>query len=243
MCIIKWSHVFDLWMEPYHVLTLRVNVVLRIEAMKEHITFPKAPELKPHYQMQPTVILRTLVLFDSFSFFTYIECILMSDMPSIRDFPVRDFFFMNWLNTGTPWWSSVEKTDHDEKTHWLSGKEKVPGSAVIKKDDAPGLLKEKRIHPNWFLKKHATENSVSDCQLLRQYFTLFIEWPSYKEIPGPIGKLFIVLFTVPQTRISSALSWRKVAPWRNSLHQKFGSCMLYYTAFTLKASIREFYRI
>ena len=49
--------------------------------------------------------------------------------------------------------------------------------------------------------------------------------------------LFQVLSTVQQSRLNGTLSVRKVAPWRNSLLQKFGNDMLYCLIFTPDASI------
>ena len=42
-------------------------------------------------------------------------------------------FFTNGLNMGLPLRAWVGKTAHEAKTHWLSSKEKVPGTAVSKK--------------------------------------------------------------------------------------------------------------
>ena len=39
---------------------------------------------------------------------------------------------MNGLNMGLPWHTWVQKTVHGVKTHWVSGKEKVPGTAISK---------------------------------------------------------------------------------------------------------------
>ena len=34
--------------------------------------------------------------------------------------------------------------------HWLSNKEKVPGSAVIEEDHVDSILGQERAHHNWF---------------------------------------------------------------------------------------------
>ena len=73
---------------------------------------------------------------------------------------------------GLPVWSRAEKTVHGIEKHWLSGKEEFLGAMVNKEDHADSVLRHKRIHHS--LKKSATLNSASYCQLLRQYFTLFI---------------------------------------------------------------------
>ena len=58
----------------------------------------------------------------------------------------------------------VEKTVHEVETHWLSGKEKVPGVAISKEGDAISVLgHEGPTTGN--LKKGATINRVSCCQL------------------------------------------------------------------------------
>ena len=44
--------------------------------------------------------------------------------------------FTNELVIGLPLWVWIKKTVYGEKIHWLSGKEKVPGAAVSKKEDA-----------------------------------------------------------------------------------------------------------
>ena len=53
---------FDPWIGPYLVLSLRARVNLRAMAMKEYSTFPKAPALlEPHHQIVFSVLSRTLV--------------------------------------------------------------------------------------------------------------------------------------------------------------------------------------
>ena len=50
---------------PYHVTPLWFRVDLGVIAMKGYSSFPKAPGLEPHHQLQFTLIPRTLVIFDS----------------------------------------------------------------------------------------------------------------------------------------------------------------------------------
>ena len=47
-------------MGPYQVLPLWVTMYLGVVAMKEYSTFPKAPGLGPHHQMQFNFIPKTL---------------------------------------------------------------------------------------------------------------------------------------------------------------------------------------
>ena len=66
------------------------------------------------------------------------------------------------------------KIVHGVKTQWLSSKEKVPGAVVM----STVFLGMKAPITIDFLKS-ANVNGVSYCQLFRQYFTLYFEWPSY----------------------------------------------------------------
>ena len=87
--------------------------------------------------------------------------------------------FTNGLRMGFPIWAKVKKTVHGVGTHWLSCHEKVLRAAVRKEGHADSLVEHKRCITIDFIEKVATVNTASYCQLLRQYFTLFIEWPSY----------------------------------------------------------------
>ena len=62
----------------------------------------------------------------------------------------------------------VKKTIHRVETHWLSGKKKVLGATVSKEGHANSLLGHERTNHLVSLKKGATINSASYCQLLRQ---------------------------------------------------------------------------
>ena len=55
------------------------------------------------------------------------------------------------------------------ETHRLSGKEKVPGSAVSKEGDAVSLLGRKGPIAIDFHEKGATVNGTSYCQLRNEY--------------------------------------------------------------------------
>ena len=80
------------------------------------------------------------------------------------------------LNMGLPQRTWVEKTVHGIETHWLSGQENVPGTAVSKEGHADTQLGNKMNDQSWFpWPKSVTLNSATYCQLLKQYFTLFIE--------------------------------------------------------------------
>ena len=65
------------------------------------------------------------------------------------------------LNMVLPLWSWVEKTVYGVKTHWLSGKEKVPDTAVNKEGHDYSLLEHERIITIIFFEKVATVKSVS----------------------------------------------------------------------------------
>ena len=82
--------------------------------------------------------------------------------------------FTNGLNIALPLRAQDEKTVNGVEIHWLSSKEKVPGTAISKEDHNENFWDMKG--PIDLLEKGATVNSVSDCQLLRQYFTLFIDF-------------------------------------------------------------------
>ena len=56
--MVKQFYLTHRW--DYHVLPLQVRVDLREVAIKEYFKFPKNPGLELHYQMQFTVIPRTL---------------------------------------------------------------------------------------------------------------------------------------------------------------------------------------
>ena len=59
--------------------------------------------------------------------------------------------FANGQNMGLPLWAWVEKTVYGVETHWLFGKEKIPGTAVSKEGHADNLLKNERsFHHYWF---------------------------------------------------------------------------------------------
>ena len=50
----------------------------------------------------------------------------------------------------------VEKTVNGVETHWLSGKENVPGPAVSKEGDVDNVLGCERTHDYWFTWKRST---------------------------------------------------------------------------------------
>ena len=75
--------------------------------------------------------------------------------------------FINRLKIGLLLCARLEKTVHKVETHQLSSKEKVLGAVVNKEDHTDCLL----IFP----KKVQTVNRVTDCLLLGENFTLFIE--------------------------------------------------------------------
>ena len=48
--------------------------------------------------------------------------------------------FTNWVNISLPLETWVKKTVHGVEAHWLSSKEKVPGSAISKEGQADSFL-------------------------------------------------------------------------------------------------------
>ena len=54
-----------------------------------------------------------------------------------------------------------KRTAHGMETHWLSGKEKVPGAAVSKGGHADSLLGYEKTYYYWFPWKGTTVNSAS----------------------------------------------------------------------------------
>ena len=83
--------------------------------------------------------------------------------------------FSNGLNMSLPWRSWVEKRVHRVKTHWLSGKEKVPGLAPPwhfsgAGKDSSRLISSKKMRQQTTLFPFA--NSWGKIHL-------FIEWHSY----------------------------------------------------------------
>ena len=76
--------------------------------------------------------------------------------------------FINSLNMSLPLRFWVEKTVHGMRAHWLSGNEKVPGSAVRKKVMLTVLLGHERPITNNFLEKDVTITSAFYCQPLKQ---------------------------------------------------------------------------
>ena len=61
----------------------------------------------------------------------------------------------------------VKKTVHQMETHWLSGKEKVPGTVVSKESHVDSLLRQERTHHYWFQEKGVSLNRDPYCQLLK----------------------------------------------------------------------------
>ena len=64
--------------------------------------------------------------------------------------------FTNWINMGLLQWAWVKKTVDGVKTHGLSGKEKVPDTAVSKGGAADSLLGQKDLWLLISLKKGET---------------------------------------------------------------------------------------
>ena len=58
--------------------------------------------------------------------------------------------FLDLLNMGFALRASVEKITCGVETHWISGKENVPGAVVSKEGNADGLLGHERTHHYWF---------------------------------------------------------------------------------------------
>ena len=58
--------------------------------------------------------------------------------------------FTNGLKMGLSLLVWIEKTVHEVEIHWLSSKEKVPGTAVSKEGDADSVLGQERRHYYWF---------------------------------------------------------------------------------------------
>ena len=77
-------------------------------------------------------------------------------------------------------WAWIEKTVQIRvEKYWLSNKENVLDIIVSKEEYAEIFLGLEKTHYYWYLEKSATVNSASYCQLLRHYFSLFIELPLY----------------------------------------------------------------
>ena len=58
--------------------------------------------------------------------------------------------FSNGLNMGLPIQAWVDKSVHRVETYWLSGKEKVPGTAISKEGHADSFLRHEMTHYCWF---------------------------------------------------------------------------------------------
>ena len=86
--------------------------------------------------------------------------------------------FKNELNMGLPWWAQVKKTVHGMKTYRLSGKEKIPDTAV-NKDDTNSFLEYERTHHYWFPWKKYNCKQCFLMPTLDAKFALFIEWSKY----------------------------------------------------------------
>ena len=74
--------------------------------------------------------------------------------------------FTNEPNMSLPLQARVEETVHEIETNSLSGKEKVPGTAISKEHLIGSHLKYERDHHYQFLEKGASVKSISYCQLL-----------------------------------------------------------------------------
>ena len=72
--------------------------------------------------------------------------------------------FINVLNMRLALQAWIEKTVHEVETHWQSGKEKVPGAAVSKKQVMLTVFRDmKRPMTIDFLEKDVTLNGASYC--------------------------------------------------------------------------------
>ena len=58
--------------------------------------------------------------------------------------------FTNGLNMDLPQWAWIKMTIYRMETHWLFGKEKVPGAAASKEGHADSVLEHERTHFSWF---------------------------------------------------------------------------------------------
>ena len=59
-------------------------------------------------------------------------------------------YITNDQNIGLLQRAQIEKTVHGIETHWLFGKENVPGAVVYKEKDAGSLVGHEMIHDYWF---------------------------------------------------------------------------------------------
>ena len=68
----------------------------------------------------------------------------------------------------------LKRLPHGVEAHCFPGKEKIASTVVSKQGDADSLVGYEKPITIDFLKRGAVVNSAFYCQLLRQYFTLFI---------------------------------------------------------------------
>ena len=86
-----------------------------------------------------------------------------------REVCFRQKLFTNGLNMGLLLWARVKKIVYGVKTHWLSGKEKVPGIVVSKEGHAVTIFWDmKEPITIDFLENDASINSACYCQLFWQ---------------------------------------------------------------------------
>ena len=91
--------------------------------------------------------------------------------------------FITELNMALLLWASL----HRVETHWLSGKEKVPGAAVRKEGHADSLLEHERNHHYWFhWKRGNCKQWFFQLPTPLAKFILSIKWPSYNELVGSV---------------------------------------------------------
>ena len=90
----------------------------------------------------------------------------------------KNVFVKKCLQMGFAVVSRTRKASNGK--YWLSSKEKLITQRSEKKAMLTVFWNIKGPITVDFLEKRATFNSTPYYQILRQYFTLFIEWPSYK---------------------------------------------------------------
>ena len=121
---------------------------------------------------------------------------LLFDVYGEKDFSKK------CLQIGLTWICTIHlgrKTDRRLETHWPSSAEKF---LAVTEGHVDNLLWHELTDHSWFpLKKSATVNSVSDCQILGQYFILFIEWPLYVSFNQLDSHLFLLHSFSPFSRL------------------------------------------
>ena len=89
---------------------------------------------------------------------------------------------MNRRNIGLPQRTYFNKTVYGVKTHWHSGKEKVPSAVVSKEGHFEKILGHERTHYKWFpWKKYNCEHYFL-LPTSKTKFSLINEWPTYTYI-------------------------------------------------------------